>query len=126
FFKKYNDHYGHLAGDHCLRQVANALSSGTRQDVDIAARYGGEEFAVIMPNIDADGARRVAERARGAVNALGVPHAQSPMARFTTPNIMAGTRCARPMLPNLRFLKRDLTSSSSRVWISAKGAGSSL
>ena len=76
-FKKYNDHYGHLAGDACLRQVAAALQSSVRQHVDIAARYGGEEFAVIMPGVDADMARLVAERVRGAVSALGVPHAQS-------------------------------------------------
>jgi diguanylate cyclase (GGDEF)-like protein len=76
-FKKYNDHYGHLAGDACLRQVAAALQSSVRQHVDIAARYGGEEFAVIMPNVDADTARQVAERMRAAVSGLRVPHAQS-------------------------------------------------
>jgi diguanylate cyclase (GGDEF)-like protein len=76
-FKKYNDHYGHLAGDVCLRQVAAVLHSSARQHVDIAARYGGEEFAVIMPGVDVDMARLVAERVRAAVNRLGVPHAQS-------------------------------------------------
>jgi diguanylate cyclase (GGDEF)-like protein len=76
-FKKYNDHYGHLAGDGCLRQVAGALQSTVRQHIDIAARYGGEEFAVIMPNVDPDMARLVAERACAAVTDLGVPHAQS-------------------------------------------------
>jgi diguanylate cyclase (GGDEF)-like protein len=74
-FNKCNDHYGHLAGDACLRQVAAALQSSVRQHVDIAARYGGEEFAVITPGVDADMARLVAERVRGAVNGLGVPHA---------------------------------------------------
>ena len=76
-FKKYNDHYGHLAGDACLRRVAAALQGSVRQHVDIAARYGGEEFAVIMPNVDADTARLVAERVRGAVHNLAAPHAQS-------------------------------------------------
>jgi diguanylate cyclase (GGDEF)-like protein len=76
-FKKYNDHYGHLAGDACLRQVAAALHGSVRQQVDIAARYGGEEFAVIMPDVDADMARLVAERMRAAVAGLRVPHAQS-------------------------------------------------
>jgi diguanylate cyclase (GGDEF)-like protein len=76
-FKKYNDHYGHLAGDACLRQVAGALRNSVRQHIDIAARYGGEEFAVIMPNVDPDTARLVAERVCGAVTDLGVPHAQS-------------------------------------------------
>ena len=76
-FKKYNDHYGHLAGDACLRQVAAALKSSVRQHVDIAARYGGEEFAVIMPDVDADTGRLVAERMRTAITGLRVPHAQS-------------------------------------------------
>jgi len=77
YFKKYNDHYGHVAGDACLRQVAVALRGNVRQNLDIAARYGGEEFAVIMPDVDADMAWLVAERVRGAVAGLGVPHAQS-------------------------------------------------
>jgi diguanylate cyclase (GGDEF)-like protein len=76
-FKKYNDYYGHLAGDACLRQVAAALRSSVRQHIDIAARYGGEEFAVIMPNVDPETARLVAERMCGAVTDLDVPHAQS-------------------------------------------------
>jgi diguanylate cyclase (GGDEF)-like protein len=74
-FKKYNDHYGHLAGDVCLRQVAAALQSSVRQHIDIAARYGGEEFVVIIPGVDSDTARLVAERVRAAVSSLGVSHA---------------------------------------------------
>jgi diguanylate cyclase (GGDEF)-like protein len=76
-FKKYNDHYGHLAGDACLRQVAIALQGSVRQDLDIVARYGGEEFAVIMPDADLDTARLVAERVRRTVIELAAPHAQS-------------------------------------------------
>jgi diguanylate cyclase (GGDEF)-like protein len=82
-FKKYNDHYGHLGGDACLRQVATALQSSVRQHVDIAARYGGEEFVVIMPGVDSDMARLVAERVRGAVSSLGVPHAHSDFGRVS-------------------------------------------
>jgi diguanylate cyclase (GGDEF)-like protein len=77
YFKKYNDHYGHLAGDACLRQVAGTLQRGARQDMDVVARYGGEEFAVIMPAVDSDTARLVAERMRAAVSGLAVAHAQS-------------------------------------------------
>jgi diguanylate cyclase (GGDEF)-like protein len=57
--------------------VAAALQGSVRQHVDIAARYGGEEFAVIMPSVDADTARAVAERMRAAVTGLLVPHSQS-------------------------------------------------
>ncbi|MDN4053065.1 diguanylate cyclase [Massilia sp. YIM B02763] len=78
FFKKYNDRYGHVAGDACLRLVARAIASGPHRPADLAARYGGEEFAVILPDTDLDGARAVAEKIRAAVEALAIPHADSP------------------------------------------------
>ncbi|GIJ49061.1 serine/threonine protein kinase [Virgisporangium aliadipatigenens] len=76
-FKAYNDGYGHLAGDACLRRVAAALNESVR-GTDLIARYGGEEFAVVMPRTDAAGARLVAERARAAVEALQEPHTGAP------------------------------------------------
>lgn len=72
-FKKYNDRYGHPAGDHCLCTVATALGEAVR-DTDLAARYGGEEFTFVLPNTDFAEAGRVAERARSAVCALKEPH----------------------------------------------------
>ncbi len=78
-FKRYNDHYGHVGGDRCLRAVATAIQAVARQDVDLAARYGGEEFALILPGADLRGARAVATRARDAVLALREPHAASPL-----------------------------------------------
>jgi diguanylate cyclase (GGDEF)-like protein len=75
-FKLYNDHYGHVAGDECLRRVAHALRRSIR-GTDLVARYGGEEFVVILPDTDTDGAYHVAERARAAVAALGEPHARA-------------------------------------------------
>ncbi|HBF51236.1 MAG TPA: diguanylate cyclase, partial [Massilia sp.] len=77
YFKKYNDRYGHVAGDDCLRQVAGAIATGPRRPTDLAARYGGEEFAVILPDTDRDGACAVAEKIRQAVLALDVAHADS-------------------------------------------------
>jgi diguanylate cyclase (GGDEF)-like protein len=76
-FKPYNDHYGHLAGDACLRRVAAALSQ-TIRSTDLLARYGGEEFAMILPGADDAVASEVAERARAAVAALAEPHAAAP------------------------------------------------
>jgi diguanylate cyclase (GGDEF)-like protein len=82
-FKRYNDHYGHVRGDHCLHNVATALKSCIRQDVDLVARYGGEEFAIILPGADLTFAKNVAERVRAAVTALAEPHAASPFGQVT-------------------------------------------
>jgi diguanylate cyclase (GGDEF)-like protein/PAS domain S-box-containing protein len=76
-FKKYNDIYGHLAGDACLRTIAGALRQCIRRDGDLVARYGGEEFVVLMPATELDGAKVVAEQLLGAVRALEIGHAGS-------------------------------------------------
>src|SRR5690606_8649600 len=76
-FKAYNDHYGHLAGDACLKRVAEVLSTVVRRVNDVVARYGGEEFVLVLPATDCAGALRVAEEARARVSALGIPHERS-------------------------------------------------
>jgi len=83
YFKKFNDRYGHVAGDDCLRRVADAIATGPRRPTDLAARYGGEEFAVILPDTDIDGAIAVAEKIRLAVLALNIDHADSPCGPVT-------------------------------------------
>lgn len=83
-FKRYNDHYGHPAGDACLRQVAQALQSCCHRPADKAVRYGGEEFALILPDTDAAGAIRIAEAARQAVTQLGLPHAKASAVRHVS------------------------------------------
>jgi diguanylate cyclase (GGDEF)-like protein len=83
-FKAYNDLHGHVAGDDCLRRVAQAVQSCCRRPTDLAARYGGEEFALILPETDQDGAMRIAEMARQAVWALQLAHGASPTAPFVT------------------------------------------
>lgn len=77
-FKGFNDHYGHLAGDDCLKQVAAALSDAVRRPSDFLARYGGEEFVSLLPRTDEAGAVLVAESMRRAVTDLAIPHARSP------------------------------------------------
>lgn len=72
-FKGYNDTYGHQAGDRCLETVAAALGGCVRRAADCVARYGGEEFAALLPATDHAGARAIAERMRGAVEALRLP-----------------------------------------------------
>ncbi|MEM8511181.1 diguanylate cyclase (GGDEF)-like protein [Massilia sp. MP_M2] len=74
-FKRFNDTYGHVAGDACLRQVAAALRDNLARPADLAARYGGEEFVALLPDTDPAGARMIAERIRCAVMALQVTHA---------------------------------------------------
>lgn len=80
FFKQYNDTYGHLAGDECLRQVAQTAAANVLRPRDIVARYGGEEFAVVLPDTPLEGALKVAERLRQATLNLKIPHANSRVA----------------------------------------------
>ena len=73
-FKRFNDTYGHVAGDECLQDVAHALKNSVHFQGDIVARYGGEEFAIILPNTDESEARVVAERAVRLVMEMGIAH----------------------------------------------------
>jgi diguanylate cyclase (GGDEF)-like protein len=77
-FKDYNDRLGHQEGDDCLRRVAQALAGGMDRGGDMVARYGGEEFIAILPETSLKGAEIVAERMRGAIEALGIPHPTNP------------------------------------------------
>ena len=83
-FKRYNDRYGHLAGDSCLRRVATALAGLLRRPADMVARYGGEEFAAILPGTGLEGAKVVAESMRQAVASLGIEHQDSPVQSVVT------------------------------------------
>jgi diguanylate cyclase (GGDEF)-like protein len=93
-FKEYNDHYGHLAGDECLQQVANVLAGCARRPFDLVCRYGGEEFVLIFYDADEAATAEVAERVRGQLATLAVPHLASPTAAHVTASI--GAVCCRP------------------------------
>ncbi len=97
-FKPYNDHYGHGAGDECLRRVAQALRQVPTRSADLVARYGGEEFVALLPETDAEGARQLAEQMRAAIHALAIPHAYSPVADHIT--ISIGASMHRPQQPS--------------------------
>ncbi|CAH2032372.1 diguanylate cyclase domain-containing protein [Trichlorobacter ammonificans] len=86
-FKLYNDRYGHLAGDDCLKAVACCMLGVIRRPGDLLARYGGEEFACILSETDVQGARKVAEHLHQAVAALEIPHADSPVSPIITVSI---------------------------------------
>ena len=80
FFKSYNDHYGHHEGDVCLRRVADVLQTHACRAGELVARYGGEEFVLLMADTDLAGATALAENIRRSIEALRLPHAQSPLA----------------------------------------------
>jgi diguanylate cyclase (GGDEF)-like protein len=86
-FKPYNDHYGHPAGDACLRQVAAALRDCAGRPIDLVARLGGEEFAVLLPHQGSADAMQVAERCLRAVEAAAIAHAGSPVAPHVTVSV---------------------------------------
>ena len=93
-FKAYNDTYGHLAGDDCLRAIASSISRVTGRPGDLVARYGGEEFALLLPATDAEGAALLAERARRTVYELALPHLFNESKRVT---VSIGTASAVPV-----------------------------
>ena len=98
FFKTYNDHYGHSAGDQCLQSIAQAIKKPLRRPADICSRYGGEEFAVILPNTDSAGAQHVLEEIRQAVIDLAIAHGFSTIAPILT--VSTGYTTAIPTAGN--------------------------
>lgn len=95
-FKRYNDHYGHGAGDKCLCMVAEKLASSVQRPADLVARYGGEEFVALLPDSNQEGANIVARRMWQAVERLSIPHAVSLVADHVT--ISLGYACVQPKL----------------------------
>ncbi len=90
-FKRYNDHYGHLAGDACLRQVAAILYDCAQRSGELVARYGGEEFALLLPGADSDVAMTVAQRCMDEIARAHIAHADSPTADCLTVSIGVAT-----------------------------------
>ncbi|MDE2440378.1 MAG: diguanylate cyclase [Betaproteobacteria bacterium] len=93
-FKAYNDQQGHAAGDIVLRTIATTLTGFMRRPGDLAARYGGEEFLLLLPQVDADSAARIGNEIRSAVEAMHLPHPDSPVSRYVT--ISLGGMTATP------------------------------
>ncbi|MFZ2289409.1 MAG: GGDEF domain-containing protein [Halopseudomonas yangmingensis] len=83
-FKQYNDHYGHVRGDDCLRRVAIALGSAATRPRDFFARYGGEEFVLVLPETDAQAALVIAERCRALLFKEQIEHAASSAGQIVT------------------------------------------
>ena len=94
FFKRYNDHYGHQAGDDCLKEVAAALQTTIHRPADLVSRYGGEEFVMVLPDTAEEGALAVAEKVLATVTGLRIPHENSDAADHVT--LSMGVATARP------------------------------
>jgi diguanylate cyclase (GGDEF)-like protein len=99
YFKRFNDRYGHQAGDDCLRAIASTLATTSRRSGELVARYGGEEFAIVLPGCDAPGAAAFAGLLRTNVAAQHIPHAGSDVCDTVTVSIGIATLVAGGALP---------------------------
>jgi len=116
-FKSYNDIYGHLGGDECLRTIAEILQETIAGGVGIAARFGGEEFAVILPGTSVDAAEQLADEIRMSVFRKGLPHAGSPAGVQTVSLGVAA------LVPHREGQVMDLVRTADRALYRAKGMG---
>jgi diguanylate cyclase (GGDEF)-like protein len=103
-FKHYNDIYGHMEGDDCLRVIAEIIAGSVSRGADFAARYGGEEFVVLLPGTDAAGARLLAERIREAVERRGIPHSGGGLGRVVTLSAGVGALVPSHRYPSAQSL----------------------
>lgn len=94
YFKRYNDHYGHLQGDECLKIIAECIQEAVSRPTDLVARYGGEEFIIVLPDTDYDGMESVANRVLLRTRQLRHPHGTSEISDYLTLSI--GGYCLQP------------------------------
>lgn len=118
FFKRYNDTYGHQAGDDCLRAVAQAISRVVKRPADLVARYGGEEFAVILPNTNAEGAVKVAEMIWLEVQCLQIAHCQSDVSEYVTLSLGVSSK-----VPTQEVSSKVLIAAADKALYEAKEQG---
>lgn len=104
-FKQYNDLYGHLQGDKCLCDIAHALGQAAVGPRDVVARFGGEEFAILLPETDAQGARKVAERCQRLIDKQALDHKLSPHGQRVTLSVGVGTAIPREAQPHRELLQ---------------------
>lgn len=105
YFKNYNDWYGHICGDVCLKKIATAVSQSVRRSTDFVARYGGEEFYAVLPYTTLDGAKEVADRIMKNVAALQIPHEDSRVSEYVTVSIGLTTVIPTPDVKIVNLLK---------------------
>ena len=117
-FKRYNDHYGHVAGDECLRQVAKILQGCIRRAGELVARYGGEEFVLLLPSTDLMFACQTAQRGVEQLHSAALPHADSP----TAPQVTLSMGIAST-LPDASFAPEALIEAADAALYRAKNNG---
>ncbi|CAK0743335.1 two-component system, chemotaxis family, response regulator WspR [Gammaproteobacteria bacterium] len=117
-FKAYNDHYGHLVGDECLRAVTGVFHHQMRRPTDLTARYGGEEIICLLPDTDSAGAHLVVRRILADLAALAIHHEASPIAPVVTVSVGIATAVARP-----KHNQSDLLALADRYLYEAKNSG---
>jgi len=103
-FKQYNDRYGHVQGDECLKSMARALCLAIKRPRDMIARTGGEEFVLLLPETALDAAQQLAERCKDALAALRIPHAASSVGEFVTASMGVGTVQPSGSMEPMRFI----------------------
>lgn len=118
YFKKYNDTYGHQAGDKCLVKVAVAIADLLRRPADMVARYGGEEFVVVLPNVDREDAVKLAEKIRATIEKLKIDHKLSDINRFVTISLGVASICPEP-----KSSHEELLRSADKALYNAKNGG---
>ncbi len=118
YFKVYNDTYGHQGGDNCLKQVASAIQDTLRQSTDFFCRYGGEEFCVILPETNEEGARKVGEKIRMAIELQKIPHIGSKILPWVTISVGTAT-----MIPTTHISYMNLFSNADKALYQAKYNG---
>ncbi|MEY3827987.1 MAG: hypothetical protein RLZZ148_2810, partial [Cyanobacteriota bacterium] len=106
FFTEYNNNYGHLQGDNCLKQVAKSLEKSVRRPGDLVARYGGEEFVIILPNTDEEGALQVAQNMCSNIENLGIDHQFGLGNKLVTISAGVATIIPTPDLEDTTLIER--------------------
>ncbi len=117
-FKAYNDTYGHAAGDVVLKRVAQTISAALKRPADFVARYGGEEFVVILPEVDAERARLIAEKIRVDVENQKIPYPESDLGPWLTVSL-GGASC----IPRHAEVDESLFARADHTLYKAKGNG---
>jgi diguanylate cyclase (GGDEF)-like protein len=107
YFKRYNDHYGHQAGDDCLSRLASVFKECVRRPTDLVARYGGEEFVCLLPDTDLAGARHVAEQICVQVQRVAIPHAKSQLGSTVSVSLGVATSPVGPATGRSADLLRE-------------------